>query len=232
LLRTYPTLDWETAREVARASRSYRQALWIADADSNLTWLLLVAAAETAANEWARLQRKPDATPRELLESLRPDFADRLRNAAGPTADRVLDEVGATLIDVLKSQWKFLNFLVKYGATPIEPRPKGFAIDWNPKSLKRLLGAIYTYRSLALHTSKPFPPPLCSPPFPSESLDGAPALGERPGGAAYTQGGLWTDDDLPMMLHTFEHIVRTAVLAWWAELASERAATEGTIPET
>ncbi len=218
VLSSFPRLAPDTAREVVRASRSYRQACWICDSDPNLSWLLLVSAAETAANEWARLRNLPLQTGRELLLEMKPDFADRLDTAAGPNSKAVLEEVGGTLGDVLRAQWKFISFLLQYGIDPPQPRPKAFGLDWSPGAVRKGLNTLYTHRSHALHASQPFPPPMSDPPFPTEGPDGEPAFGERPGGASYTIGGLWNEKDLPMNLHTFEHIVRTACIKWWRDL--------------
>jgi hypothetical protein len=218
LLALYPDIPWPSARELARAARSYRQAIWVANGDSNLAWLLLVSAAETAANEWARLKGEPNVTPAELLLSLRPDYAGRLRDAAGTSADAVLREVGETQNTVLRAQWKFREFLLTFGLNPPAARPKAFATDWAPSAMKKTLELVYRYRSEALHASKPFPLPMCEAPFANESATGEKAWAEKPGGASYQIGGLWTDGDLPINLYAFHHIVSTALLKWWATL--------------
>jgi hypothetical protein len=38
--------------------------------------------------------------------------------------------------------------------------------------------------------------------------------------AASTKGGVWTAKDLPMLIHTFEYIVRGALLNWWRSVPS------------
>jgi hypothetical protein len=215
LLGSFPRLEADTARELVRASRSYRQACWICEADPNLAWLLYVSAVETAASEWARLLHLPQISERDLLSELRPDFADKLSKAAGDKTDAVLNEVGKTLGNVLRAQWKFINFLLEFGLVPPSPRPKALPLDWSKDAMKESLSIVYKHRSHALHASQPFPPPMSDPPFPTEGTDGQPALGERPGGSAYTIGGLWADADLPMNLCTFQHIVRSALLRWW-----------------
>lgn len=227
LLALYPDIPWQSARELARAARSYRQAVWVANGDGNLAWLLLVSAAETAANEWARLRGEPNMTAGELLLTLRPDYAGRLRDAAGANADAVLKEVGETQNAVLRAQWKFREFLLTFGLNPPAARPKAFPTDWAPAAMKKTLELVYRYRSEALHASQPFPLPMCEAPFPSESITGEMAWAERPGGASYQVGGLWTDDDLPINLYTFHHIVSTALQKWWATLGPREGVQPG-----
>jgi hypothetical protein len=219
LLRTYTTLEWSTARELARAARSYRLAVWEAEADPNFAWLLLVSAVEAAANEWARLQNLPVSSPAELLMAMRPDFVDRLRQAAGTNADAVLTEVGTSLNDVLRAQWKFRTFLLTYGLQAPQPRPQAWPLDWTEEGLKKRIEQVYTYRSKALHASIPFPPPMCEAPFPSDDGAGNRAWSERPSGSTFHLGGLWTESDLPMNLHAFHHLTSVSICRWWKEVA-------------
>jgi len=37
--------------------------------------------------------------------------------------------------------------------------------------------------------------------------------------AIATKGVVWTREDTPILLHTFEYIVRGALLKWWLSLA-------------
>lgn len=218
LLETYPTIHWDSARELARAARSYRQAVWVANGDPNLAWLLLVAAAETAANEWARLNNLPQLSAADLLRAVRLDYAERLAVAAGDQQDAVLTEVGTTQATVLRAQWKFREFLLTYGVEAPSPRPKAFPIEWSGKNIKKISEVVYKYRSEALHASRTFPPPMSDPPYASEDEVGNRAWSERPGGASFQGGGLWTEDTLPINLHAFHHLVATALHGWWREL--------------
>jgi hypothetical protein len=219
LLQTYPQIQWQTAVELARAARSYRQAIWVSNGDGNLAWLLLVSAAETAATEWARLNKVPSLTPTELLLQNVPDYAKRLTEAAGENAAAVLAEVGKTQSDVLRARWKFREFLLTFGLDAPTPRPKASPVEWTPEGMRKVLNQVYTYRSLALHLSIPFPPPMYDPPFLGEgSEDNSQAWAERPGGAVHTTGGLWVEGDLPINLYAFHHLVATALQNWWRSL--------------
>lgn len=224
LLKSYPSLHPSTALRLARAARSYQQAIWVADTEPSLAWLLLVSAAETAANEWSRLAHEPNMSPTELLERMRPDFALRLRKAADSAADGVLDEVGTTLRDVHRAQWKFSEFLIRYGLDAPIPRPTVGPIEWSAASMRNTLAAVYKYRSNALHGGEPVPVPMCRPPERSDSTADEVGWSERPTGNAYTDGGLWTKAELPINLHAFHHLVRTAIKGWWGELAEQKTA--------
>ena len=226
LLATYPTIPWESARELARAARSYRQGVWLANGDGNLAWLFLVSAAETAANEWARVRRQPELTPTELLTDLHVEYAQRLEIAGGENAAAVLREVAQSQLEVLRGQWKFREFLTMFGQHAPTPRPRASAIDWTAAGLKRILGVVYKYRSSALHASTPFPLPMCDSPLPMDSESGTSAWAEKPGGAAYHMGGLWTESQLPINLYAFHHLVATSLQNWWRDLANDPSINE------
>jgi hypothetical protein len=54
-----PAFDTDTRNEAAliRAARLYQDAIWIADSEPALSWLLLVSALETAADRWRQSRR-------------------------------------------------------------------------------------------------------------------------------------------------------------------------------
>ena len=86
------------------------------------------------------------------------------------------------------------------------------------------MGKIYDWRSRALHDGVPFPAPMCQAPKKlddghEEFLDGV---------AASSHGGSWVFEDLPMLLHVFEHIVRGTLLAWWRSLLNPNAEASST----
>lgn len=76
---------------------------------------------------------------------------------------------------------------------------------------------IYKHRSRALHDGTPFPHPMLDRPR-SFGPDGVPD--EAPlGMTAAAKGGSWEAKEMPMLLHTFEYIVRGCLLKWWASIA-------------
>ena len=104
---------------------------------------------------------------------------------------------------------------MKFLPEPPPRRPKHHQHLWECKALKKTMKIIYRYRSKALHDGSPFPEPMCRPP-------GWPFPEERPMGlASQTQGAIWMAKDIPMMLHTFEYIVRKSLLKWWESMTSE-----------
>ena len=77
--------------------------------------------------------------------------------------------------------------------------------------MKKHLRQVYNYRSKALHSGTPFPDPMCSAPFDTDSRPE-----ERPSSiSAAAAGAVWQAKDLPMYLHTFAYITRGALLNWW-----------------
>ena len=118
-----------------------------------------------------------------------------------------------------KSGRKFRKFIIKFKPpSPTKRPPNVLCHPWEEQALEQSMIKIYDYRSKALHEGIPFPAPMCDPPFFDESWD-APA--EKPLGlGAQTMGGSWVVEDLPMLLHTFEYIVRQVLLKWWAEEAT------------
>lgn len=206
-----PKLHQLTPREalaLLRAARSYRDAIWIAEADPQLAWLLLVSALEVAAAHTAA----PDGD----------DLEGRFREAM-PKLTNTLDSIGADavalvaphLVHLIKSTARFLHFFERFPPPPPERRPpEGFRFRPWESSMKKALSTVYDWRSKALHGGAPFPPPMCNPPHVNLSDWSAPCE-TVPGLAAHTQGGTWTRNQMPFTLHLFEYIARQSLLAWW-----------------
>lgn len=82
---------------------------------------------------------------------------------------------------------------------------------------------IYGHRSRALHDGKPFPLPMLDwPRWPDDEAIQEVPLGLNTGG----MGGVWDASEAPMLLSTFEHIVRGALLRWWGNLLPKTQARE------
>jgi hypothetical protein len=88
-MRTFPALKPEHAIALIRSARLYQDALWLAESEPNLSWLLLVSAVETAANLW----RSANDSPIDRLTTSRPEFVNYL-NSIGTDglSDRVATE--------------------------------------------------------------------------------------------------------------------------------------------
>jgi len=56
-IKTFAALSPEQAIALGRAARLYQDALWLAESEPNLSWLMLVAAVETAGKLLVFLQR-------------------------------------------------------------------------------------------------------------------------------------------------------------------------------
>ena len=110
---------------------------------------------------------------------------------------------------------KFVDFVITF--RPPEPESSQWtqrpvaSIDWSEASLKKILKIVYKYRSKALHEGRPFPVPMCEPAHTGDDC----ASAEKPRGHMSMGGGVWRDEDLPLLLQTFEYITRMTILNWW-----------------
>lgn len=144
LLSTFPGLSPEDATALVRAARSYRDALWIAEAEPELSWLMFVSALEVAAVQ----QHIDRTTPIEVLRVSKPRLVARLESLSPEAAE----EVASALARELRATARFLDFMEGFMPEPPEKRPpEGFRLDWSPNSMKRFMKRVYEHRSLALH---------------------------------------------------------------------------------
>jgi hypothetical protein len=191
-----------------RAARLYQDALWIAESEPALSWIMLVSALETAAHQW---RRKKDSLIARLAAS-KPELLKILKDNC---KQEIIKKVAELLVDSLGSTNKFISFVLKF--LPDEPakRPlKWMQLKWSNRNMRKTLNKIYEYRSKALHDGTPFPAPMCAPPF--YNLEWGQACSEKPIGlAAGAMGGTWLAEDIPILLHTFEYITRGTLINWW-----------------
>ncbi|MEU1457739.1 hypothetical protein [Streptomyces avermitilis] len=219
-MNRYLALDREDAVTLVRAAHQFRDALWVADTDPELAWLLLVSAVEVIAGREAL----KNVAPAELLQQEMPTLAEQLLEAGGNTH---LEAVAEQLVAIVRATARFMACMDKYRPGPPEIRPEEYAqVDWEWVRLKKATNQVYRYRSERLHAGVPFPQPMCYPPMTSGA-----ALDERPSTRAAAAGNSsWIAKDLPMHLHTFGYIVRGALLNWWRSLPA--AAPEALNPDT
>ncbi len=216
ILTTLPSLAVEDAIALVRAARMYQEAVWIAEATPELSWIMLVSAVETVAHQW----RKKKESPVERMRAFQPDLESILREYAGNRGYELVDKVAHKIADYMGSFAKFRDFLIEFMPLPPPARPPEFArVSWEEKPMITALRKIYTYRSRALHSGIPFPAPMCQ----SMWIAGENGeLAEIPAGlAASMRGGVWVIEDTPMLLHVFEYIVRNALLKWWKSIAAD-----------
>jgi hypothetical protein len=207
-LNILPSISPSSAISLVRSARLYQDSLWLAESEPELSWILMVSALETGALCW----RPQKEEPLLKLESAKPELFEYLSSLDNPT---VANRVAEAFKDSFGVTRKFLDFVLTF--RPPEPveRPKWGTIDWSNHSLKRILKKVYDYRSKALHAGKPFPAPMCEPPYRDASW---PAPSERPMGHSSMGGGTWREEDIPLFLHTFEYITRETLLKWWNSL--------------
>jgi len=205
----FPDLAPSDAMALVLAARQYQEALWVAEVQPALSWVIFVSAVEVAANHWRAAQEEP----RERLAASHPELEDVLLSAAG---EEFVTSVAALLAPYLGATRKFVDFCLTFMPAEPERRPPPYAQHpWDAASLEVSLKRVYDYRSRALHGGTPFPSPMCQPPF----LPEGGVYAEKPHALAYSaQGGVWTAADIPMFLQTFEYIVRNALLSWWGSM--------------
>lgn len=133
--------------------------------------------------------------------------------------DGISSQVAEYIADSLGSTKKFVDFVLTFIPPPPPLRPAEWGQhSWDPQEMKNTMRLIYGYRSKALHGGRPFPAPMCEPPFRYVDWE-APA--EKPiGGGKSTMGDTWLAEDTPMLLHTFEYIVRHSLLKWWKSMVT------------
>lgn len=213
-VKRLPDLDPRQAVALVRCARMYQEAVWVAENDPELAWLLLVSAVETAANQW----RADTEAPLERLRASRPEVEELLKSHG---FEVILEPLAELLAPYLGSTKKFVDFLITFLPAPPAARPPSFAqVPWAVPDLRGRLRTVYQYRSRALHAGTPFPGPMCIPP-----QGRGPDAEEKPLGlAAAMLGGVWVEEDLPMMLHTFEFLAHGALLRWWDAMLTDAPA--------
>lgn len=171
---------------------------------------MLTSAVETAASCW----RATREAPLDRLRASRPHSEEMLKEYGG---DELVLKVAKEMADYMGATKKFIDFILEFLPEPPAERSYEWAQHpWDAKNMRDSMKLIYQYRSRALHGGKPFPPPMCSPP---RCVADSPALVEVPMGlSSSSKGSTWARKDTPMLLHTFEYIVRQALLKWWESI--------------
>ena len=202
---------------LVRSCNLYRDALWISESDTNIAWLLLISALETAANDTFHLQSKPSSY-HDTFKLQYPALNAHLERVGGAKHAK---EVATAIGDTLKATKKFIDFVMRFKPEPPGLRPEGKTLrfKWTESNFKIMLSTVYGYRSRSLHGGTPFPAPMFMPPFqPTGNGPGSEVPFVGLGGSS--TGGTWVPKDLPINLHTFHYVARNALLKWWdCELA-------------
>lgn len=211
LLCNLHRLTPKAAITLVRTARLYQDALWVAESQGHLSWLMFVSAVETAAQYW----RNEKESPLERMRTSRPELESLLRDEGGEAfVQKVAEQIGP----YMGATRTFIDFLLEYlPAPPPDRPPEAFQVTWTKREMKQIFRKIYQYRSRALHGGTPFPAPMCEPPWQVTEH-----YLEKPSGHATGMlGSTWLADDTPILLHTFEYIVRHAVLGWWDSLIAD-----------
>ena len=214
ILESIPRIAPDRYVSLIRACRSYQNALWIAESEPNLAWLMFVSALETAANDFY----ETDASPDERLRASKPELATYLEEHGGAEHVRKVAEFIAPTLGATK---KFRDFTMHF--MPDEPthRPEEWLqVKWTKTGLKKILNKVYDYRSRSLHGGIPFPAPMLQFPYPIGSdspLPEVPSIGL----ASSSHGGTWMQKDTPINLHCFHYITRGALLNWWRDTLTQ-----------
>jgi hypothetical protein len=220
-LQRYFRLQQAQANALVRAARSYQAAMWAAaEDDPRQGWLKLIGAIEAAAYYWAR----GAASPVEQLRAVEPELAMRLE-AAG---DGLLEAVAERFAPGFRATSRMVRFTLNFLPPPPEPRPSDGALAWSKNKMRKYLTTIYGVRSEDLHVGIPVPAPMCEQPRTVKADEESSAYrsawpwtwteipsGERTAVAT----SVWQAEDTPMLLRTFEYIVRNALLNWWKSMA-------------
>ncbi|NOI98185.1 hypothetical protein [Vibrio sp. T3Y01] len=201
---------------LVRASRMFQDALWVAESEPELAWLMLISSVETAANQWSSEQESPT----ERLRSSKPKLAEILVDKGG---EELLEIVATEIVHTLGATNKFIKFSTKFMPEAPEVRPIEWArVKWSKTGFREILDKLYSYRSSALHGGTPFPAPLCGPPdYISKEL----GIAEKGsiGLATHTLGASWKSEDLPISMDTFTYFVNGVLNNWWRSLLDKES---------
>jgi hypothetical protein len=94
-------------------------------------------------------------------------------------------------------------------------------VSWD--RIRRLASDVYKWRSKALHAGIPIPAPMLTPPYRWDETDALEESLSVP--ADGTGSAMWMAEDISMLLHVFEHLIRGCLVRWWKSLATIPAIT-------
>lgn len=212
ILKSIPLINSDRYIHIIRACKSYQDALWVAESEPNLAWLMFVSALETAANDIYSI----DASPNERLRDSKPEIATLLEQHGG---DELVNQVADLIAHTFGATKKFIDFTMRFMPNEPEQRPDQdwLRVNWTKSGLKKVLDKVYEYRSRSLHGGIPFPAPMFEPPF---HISTGSHASEVPltGLASHSLGGTWMPKDTPINLHCFHFITRGVLLKWWQSI--------------
>lgn len=209
MMKSVPLIEPARYVNLIRACKFYQDALWVAESEPNLAWLMFVSALETAANDvYAN-----DASPDERLRESKPDLAEILEEHGGR---ELVNQVSQLIAHTFGATKKFIDFTMQFMPSEPQQRPdqEWLQVKWSKGGLRKVLHRVYDYRSRCLHGGIPFPAPMFEAPFYS-SAGSLPSEVPLTGLASHSRGGTWMPKDTPINLHCFHYIARGVLLNWW-----------------
>ncbi len=210
LFENFGKLNSDTSKKVIQCSRQYQNALWVAEGNPELCWLMLISAIEIAANEWAHNEESN-------VCNLEKNYPELFKALVQNENEKLLFDAAETFAPITKSTAKFMNFCKKFSPEHLDQKnSEGF--QYSAKKLSKALNTIYTHRSKALHSGIPFPAPMCTPP--NEYKKGVYQQVPNQLGV-YMKGATWIGSDMPMNLHLFHYLTREILMNWLKSLTPE-----------
>jgi hypothetical protein len=212
VLNGFPDRTVEQTNALIKAARQYQQAIWIADSDPSLAWLMLVSAVETAAVEWA--------SNTEPVEQLKLAFPKIVKLITESSCADLLEPIAKQLDRLTRATKRFIAFIELFAPLPPENRPAPYVqLSYESADLRDAIMLIYEHRSRSLHEGIAFPMPMCVPPHCTKGSEDSLHVQEKPIALGmYSQNASWKAEQTPMLLNAFEHIARGALINWWMSL--------------
>ncbi len=204
-------LDPKNIELLIRAAKLYRDAIWLIESETQLSWIMLVSAIEVIAQE---KDERPDSTPIEIFQR---DHEKLFKDIKSLCDEKLLNTIAKTFVDKKNVCRKYKLFLSEFLPKPPSIRPpQHLRINWDDLKInsntKNPLMQIYEYRSNYLHTGQSFPQ--------AGRLEHD--FAEKP-----SESYIFIDNEykmtknLPLTINTFEYIVRNAILGWWNSIKEE-----------
>ena len=209
-LQSIPKIAPARYVNLIRAARFYQDALWVAESEPNLAWIMLVSALETAANDVISSTH----TAEERLKTAKPKLVEIIEKVG---CSEILPQIAEEISHTLGATKKFIDFVLNHMPNAPATRPETWLqCDWSRSGWKKILHKVYGYRSSALHGGIPFPAPMLDIPFRFSEKS---AHAEKPIGlGAAALGGTWMAEDTPINLHCFHYVAHSSLLKWWQSL--------------
>ena len=207
---SFSSLSNSDATALVRAARLYQDAMWLVESEPSLSWVMFVSAMESAASHW----RDSQGNSWDIVKEWYPDLYKVVKGSSDvETGNKIIEEEARKI----KSTKRFVEFSMNFRPHPPLERPneEWAQFSWEQGNFRATMDKIYKYRSRVLHDGQPFPAPMCQAPMKYSRGN----LPEKPLGEGHSSHfGTWRKADVPILLHTYEYIVRESLLKWWESM--------------